>query len=118
MSMPRINIQAYLLKQSSEFPDEGPFSKLPLPTDALSIVEDPENWICFPENIVRIYLVNYENVKVIGVGDYEHPTVCSKVFESLDDACAWIAHRPQRLSQQYLEAEEFEFNPVKPIRIR
>jgi hypothetical protein len=54
----RIDVREYLAKHraTSEFNDESPFSKLPLPNDAISKVADPQNWTCFPELIVRIYL--------------------------------------------------------------
>jgi hypothetical protein len=38
-------------------------------------------------------LTKYEDIHVIGIGDFEHPTICSKVFETLDEACAWVASR-------------------------
>lgn len=113
----RLDIREYLAKHTSEFPDEEPFAKLPLPTGAISKVADPQNWTCFPESIVRIYFVSYENVWVIGIGDYEHSTVCTKVFATLETACAWMVHRPQLLSRARLEEEGFEFASIKPIRI-
>jgi hypothetical protein len=115
----RIDVREYLAKHraTAEFNDEGPFSKLPLPTNAISKVADPQNWTCFPALIVRIYLTAYEDLHVIGIGDFEYPTICTKVFETLDEACAWVASRPALLSRDWLEQEGFEFRPIKPIRI-
>lgn len=117
--MKHLNSLEYLKKytSTSEFLNEGPFAKLPLPTDAISKVADPQNWTCFPEDIVRIYLTQYDSIHIVGIGDYKYPTVCTKVFETLDEACDWLAHRPQSLSRIELEQNGFEFEPIKPIRI-
>lgn len=113
--MKHLNSLEYLKKytSTSEFPNEEPLAKLPLPTDALSKVADPLNWTCFPEDIVRIYLTQYDSVYIVGIGDYEYPTVCTKVFETLDEACFWLAHRPQFLSRTELEQNGFEFKPIR-----
>jgi putative transposase len=88
--MAKLNIHEYLAKYKAEFPDNKVYYELPMPTDAISVVSDPENWQCYPENVVRIYLTRYKAEKewhLIGVGDFKHPTVCTNVYESLDEAC-------------------------------
>jgi hypothetical protein len=118
--MARLDTCLYLdrYKRSGEFPAEGPFSKLPLPTDALSYVKDPYEWVCFPENVVRLYLSSIDNFWIVGVGDYQYPTLYQKAFSTLDDACSWMAKRPELLSRKWLEEEEFESIMFRLIRIR
>lgn len=118
--MERLDTASYLAKHrsSGEFPDEGPFSRLPLPSDAISRVIDPSEWICFPEQIVRIYLSSIEYIHIIGVGDYRYPTVYTKAFTSLDAACFWIANRPEPLSRAWLEQQGFDFINLKPVPMR
>ncbi|MCC5640782.1 hypothetical protein LC593_34135 [Nostoc sp. CHAB 5844] len=120
----RLNIQEYLAKHKAEFPGSKIHHELPMPTDAISVVFDSHNWTCFPENVVRIYLTKFAlddyDRHIIGVGDFKHPTVCTKLFESLDDACIFISSRPDKISREWLEQNGFEFldTPLsKPYRV-
>ncbi|MCC5640278.1 hypothetical protein LC593_31485 [Nostoc sp. CHAB 5844] len=108
--MGKLKIREYIAKYSAEFPDGRINRELPAPTDTISVVSDPKNWHCYPENVVRIYLSSYgEEVWVVGVGDYQHPTICNLVFEELDDACSFLANRPDEISKQWLVENGFDF---------
>jgi hypothetical protein len=121
--MAKLNIHEYLAKYKAEFPDNKVYYELPMPTDAISVVSDPGNWQCYPENVVRIYLTRYKEEKeyhLIGVGDFKHPTVCTNVYESLDEACSLIANRPDEISIEWLLQNGFCFleSPLsKPFKI-
>src|SRR5689334_5288640 len=108
--MPKLKIQEYIAKYKAEFPDGKINRELPASTDSISVVSDPLNWHCYPENVVRIYLSNYgQEVWVVGVGDYQRPTICNLVFEELDEACNFIANRPDEISKQWLVENGFNF---------
>ncbi|MBC1218352.1 hypothetical protein GNE08_29740 (plasmid) [Trichormus variabilis ARAD] len=63
--MVKLKTQEYIAKYSAEFPDGRINRELPFPTDTISVVSDPKNWHCYPENVVRIYLSNYGCHKII-----------------------------------------------------
>ncbi|MDZ8052514.1 MAG: hypothetical protein RMX63_13735 [Aulosira sp. ZfuCHP01] len=108
--MVKLKTQEYIAKYSAEFPDGRINRELPFPTDTISVVSDPKNWHCYPENVVRIYLSNYDQqVWVVGVGDYQHPTICNRVFEELDDACSFIVNLPDAISKKWLVESGFDF---------
>ena len=125
--MNRIDVLEYIQKHGAEFGVEHPIIQhLPRETDALSKVSDPENWNCYPENVIRLYLVEYQEFGqdkrewMIGIGDFTHPTICTQVFKDLDQACAFIYLRPELLSKQWLSDRGFYFldPPIgRPIRI-
>ncbi|MBD2560702.1 MULTISPECIES: hypothetical protein [Nostoc] len=111
--MTKLKIQEYIAKHKGEFPDGKIHHELPMPTDAISVVSDPQNWHCYPDNVVRIFLSSYkedgEEQYLVGVGDYKHPTICTNVYSSLDDVCSFIANRPEQISKEYLEICGFYF---------
>lgn len=122
--MPKLNIQEYLAKHQLEFPGDKVISNLPLRTDAISVVSDPENWNCYPDNVVRIWLSSFIHlgncIITVGIGDFANPTLCSKNFDSLDDACSFIANRPDEISKKWLRKQGFRFlrkPPSKAVRI-
>lgn len=90
----RLDITKYRTKHQKQFPEGETNQRLPMPTDAISMVSDPENWncYCYPENIVRIYLARIKNKLIIGIGDRQNPTICNKSFESLNETCAFITN--------------------------
>jgi hypothetical protein len=51
-NMSRLNIHEYLAKHKAEFPGSKIHHELPMPTNAISIVSDPENWHCYPQDVV------------------------------------------------------------------
>ncbi|WP_190945518.1 hypothetical protein [Nostoc flagelliforme] len=119
-NMSRLNIHEYLARHQAEFPNSKIHHELPMPTNSISVVSDPENWHCYPQNVVRIYLTNYDENHLIGIGDFKHPTICTKLFSSLDDACSFIANHPSEISREWLDQNGFDFldTPVsKPYRI-
>ena len=121
-----LNIAKYIAKYRSEFELGNDISyNLPSPTNALSTVTDSENWNCYPEDVIRLYLTKApwgdnlsEERWLVGFGDYGYPTICTKYYDSLDDACAFIHTRPEPISKAWLEKAGFEFSPIsKPFHV-
>ena len=125
--MNRIDIFEYIQKHEAEFGVGHPIIQyLPNETNALSLINDPENWKCYPGNVIRLYLSEYQEEGqqkrewMIGVGDFEHPTICTKFFMGLEPACAFMYLRPEILSKQWLREQDFYFldPPInRPVRI-
>jgi len=125
--MNKIDILEYIQKYEAEFEvGQTIIEYLPGATNALSKVVDAENWNCYPGSVIRLYLAEYQEFGqqkrewMIGIGDFEHPTVCTKLFRDLDQACAFIYLRPEFLSKQWLMEQDFYFldPPInRPVRI-